>query len=62
MTFGTARALSADDVGAGQHWTLLPLTLGHTMLWRTSEEGGGLVNKDPHLTHHKAGLQSRAPD
>lgn len=30
--FRTAGALSAGDVGASQYWTLLPLTLGHTMI------------------------------
>lgn len=43
--FRTACGLSAGDVGAGQYWTLLPLTLRHTMLWRTSEEDGDLVKK-----------------
>lgn len=37
-TFGTARALSTGEVGAGQHWTLLPLTLGHTVLQGTGRK------------------------
>lgn len=41
-TFGAARALSAGDVGAGQHRTLLPLTLGHAVLQRTSKNRHGL--------------------
>lgn len=36
-TFGTARALPAADVGAGQHRTLLPLALCHALLQRTSK-------------------------
>lgn len=44
-TFGTARALSAGDVGAGQHWTLLPLTLRHAVLQRTSKNREGLLCK-----------------
>lgn len=43
--FRTARALSAGDVGAGQYWTLLPLTLSHTMLRRIREEHGGVGEK-----------------
>lgn len=48
-TFGTARALSTGEVGAGQHWTLLPLTLGHTVLQRTSENPSRPRERHLHL-------------
>lgn len=48
-TFGTARALSTGEVGAGQHWTLLPLTLGHTVLQRTSENPSRPRERPLHL-------------
>ena len=43
--FWTARALCAGVVGAGKYWTLLFLTLGHTMLWTIREEDDGLVKR-----------------
>lgn len=50
-TFGTARALSASDVGAGQQRALLPLTLGHTVLQRTSDGDGGVVKNGQRCAH-----------
>lgn len=43
--FRTAQALPAGDVGAGQCRTLLPLTLGHTMLWEIKEDDGGRISR-----------------